>query len=306
MPGERRPARVELGRPPSAGPPEASGWVARDDYLMLSMSFTVRSTEERFAEALRWHLAPFRLPRPPAYGFPVDLIEERDGESDRPTYSFRFATVERFRSPILTEVVDRAIWEVHAAVPRQVRDFVLLHAGAVARDGRALLLPARMDSGKSSTVLALLQAGFSYLSDELGVIDPVTERAHPFPKRIKVDPTAFDLFPGLEARLQDRAAVPFRLWERYVRPEDVGAAVGGPSEVGALVFLSPDWAGPPRLEPITRAEAVTRMAAACFNLYRYGERGVVLLSRVAGRARAFELSGGTPAERAGLICDRLA
>jgi hypothetical protein len=47
------------------------------------------------------------------------------------------------------------------------------------------------------------------------------------------------------------------------------------------------------------------MAESSFNLYRYGERGVVLLSRIAAGAPAFELRGGTPADRADLISDRL-
>ncbi len=295
--------QIEL-RAAGSGDPSPRRWVASDDYLMLSMAFTLRSTEPQFAEALRWHLAPFRLARPRTNGIPVDLIQE--DEDDRPTYSFRFATRDAFRSRLLTEVVGRAIWQIHAAVPEKVRDFLLLHSGAVARNGEAILLPAPMDSGKSSLVLGLLQAGFGYLSDELGAIDPVTGRAYAFPKRIKVDPTALEFFPGLEGRLQDRESVPFRLWSRFVRPEDLGAAGAGPARIRMLVFLTSDWEGRPRLTEISPADAVSRLAASCFNLFRYGERGVVLLSRVAEGARSFELRGGTPLERAALIGDRLA
>jgi hypothetical protein len=288
---------------PEAPPRE---WVAQDDYRMLSMAFTVASMDGRFAEGLRWHLAPFRLRAPAPGGFPVDLIiEEPDEGQDRPTYLFRLATEERYRSPLLTAVFGRAVGEIHAAVPQRARDFLSLHAGAVARNGDALLLPADMERGKSSLVLALLRAGFSYLSDELGAIDPVTGRAHPFPKRIKLAPTALPFFPGLEGALRDRDLVPFRLWERYIGAEDVGARVADPSTIRWLVFPTPDWDGPARLEPVSQSEAVRRMAESSFNLYRYGERGVVLLSRIAAEAPGFELRGGTPADRANLIFDRL-
>jgi hypothetical protein len=282
------------------------GWVAQDDYRMLSMAFTVASMDGRFAEGLRWHLAPFRLPAPAQGGFPVDLIiEEPEEGQDRPMYLFRLATEERYRSSVLTAVFGRAVGEIHAAVPQRARDFLSLHAGAVARNGDACLLPADMERGKSSLVLALLRAGFSYLSDEVGAIDPVTGRAYPFPKRIKLAPTALPFFPGLEAALRDRDSVPFRLWERYIGAEDVGARVAEPSAVRWLVFPTPDWDGPARLEPVSQSEAVRRMAESSFNLYRYGERGVVLLSRIAAGAPAFELRGGTPADRADLISDRL-
>jgi hypothetical protein len=289
---------------PEAVPRE---WVAQDDYRMLSMAFTVASMDIRFTEGLRWHLAPFRLPAPARGGFPVDLIiEEPEEGQERPTYLLRLATEERYRSSLLTAVFGRAVWELHAAVPQRGRDFLSLHAGAVARNGGALLLPANMEHGKSSLVLALLRAGFSYLSDELGAIDPVTGRAHPFPKRIKLAPTALPFFPGLEGALRDRDLVPFRLWERYIGPEDVGATVAEPSVIRWLVFPTADWEGPARLEPIAQSEAARRMAASSFNLYRYGERGVVLLTRIAEQATAFELRGGTPADRAELISDRLA
>jgi hypothetical protein len=43
------------------------------------------------------------------------------------------------------------------------------------------------------------------------------------------------------------------------------------------------------------------MARYSFNLYRYEARGVVLLSRVAADAEAFELAGGSVQERAEIL-----
>lgn len=279
-------------------------WVAQDDYRMLSMVFTIKSMDERFAAALRWHLAPFALARPASGGFPAELVVEQEG-GKRPSYLFRLATHERFRSRSLQEAINKAVWEIHAAVRDQVRDFLLLHAGAVVRDGQAVLLPARTASGKSSLSLGLLASGWSYLSDDLGAIDPVTERAYPFPKHIKLIPDALGFFPGLEERLEDRRAVPFRTWERFARPEELGGTIAQPSRIGWLVFPTADFGGPPRLLPVTKAASVREMAANCFNLYRYGERGVVLLTRIAKEAEAFRLDGGSLMERVDLLTDRL-
>jgi hypothetical protein len=46
------------------------------------------------------------------------------------------------------------------------------------------------------------------------------------------------------------------------------------------------------------------MARYSFNLYRYEARGVVLLSRIAAEAEAFELAGGSVLERAELLSAR--
>jgi hypothetical protein len=297
-----RAAAVEGGAEEASARSHAQ-WVAQDDYRMLSMAFTIKSMDGVFAESLRWHLRPFLLERPAPGGLPVELITEE--ATSGTGYTFRFATQERFRSRMLADAIAKAVWDLHRAVHEQVRDFVLLHAAAVVRDGRALLLPATTGSGKSSLTLGLLGDGFSYLSDDVGPLDPVTQRAHAFPKRIKVIPDTLGFFPGLEERLEDRMAVPFRLWERFVRPEDVGAEVADPTDVGWLVFPSSDFGGRARLSPITKAESVEAMAACCFNLFRYGERGVVLLSRIAKEAEAFRLEGGSVRERVALLRDRL-
>ena len=278
------------------------GWVAQDAFRMLSMAFSVKSEDERFSESLRWHLGPFLLDAPAPASIPAEFLAT--DETGEPAYIFRFSTHERFRVAMLAEAIHRTVWELHRAVHDQVRDFLLLHAGAVVRGGHALLLPAETASGKSSLTLGLLEKGASYLSDDLAALDPVTNRAYPFPKRIKLIPDALEFFPGLEERLGDRD-LPFSQFERFVRPEDVGASVAEPATVKWVVFPTSEFEGPPVLEPMTKAESVKEMAANCLNLYRFGDAGVVLLSRIANGAESFRLRGGSLGERIELLSDQL-
>jgi hypothetical protein len=185
-----------------------------------------------------------------------------------------------------------------------VRSFVALHAGAVSVDGQALMLPAPTKRGKSTLVASLLAQGFRYLSDEAGLVDPVTSKVHPFPKRITLQEVAVSRFEGLAERLQDRDGLRGHPFYRYAGPEDLGSQAGQVSPIRWLVFPGPDRSGSPRLSAIGRAEAVEHMAANCFNLHRYRDRGVIVLSRVAERAEAFLLQGGTAADRAELLADR--
>lgn len=270
------------------------------------MSFTIRAVDVGFADALDWHLEPFRRDKPEQHAFPVDLfVQEEDQALSPPPYSFFFATTFGMRHPYLPGVLEYALWRVNAGVQDRVRDYLLLHAGAVKRDDNVVLLPAKMDSGKSSTVVALLEAGFSYMSDEFGAIDPIAGTVHPVPKTIHLDPQTLSLLPGLAERLHDRAGLIGELDHRFVRPSDIGAQVGPAGHAGSIVFLSPEFDGPPRLVPISSAQAVEEMAATSFNLFRYEDRGVILLSRVAKQAEAFRLDGGTPRERAALLRERL-
>ena len=237
---------------------------------------------------------------------PADVfVDEDDLHTDPPVYSYFRGSQLVHKHTDIGQVLREAIWDLHASVPLKARDFLFLHAGVVSRLGRALLLPARMDCGKSSLTLALMRAGWDYLSDELAPIDPVTRRVYPFPKLIGLDADGLQLFPGLEERLDDRNGLSSELTERYVRPGDVESRVADPSKVAWLVFPTSDFGGPARLTPLPTAAAVEAMAKNCFNLFRYEDRGVALLAKVAKEGRAFTITGGSPTERAELITQQV-
>jgi HprK-related kinase A len=64
-------------------------------------------------------------------------------------------------------------WGCNWLIGRRLNDRLLLHAGAVERDGLALILPAMPGSGKSTLTAALSQHGWRLLSDEFGAYDPL-------------------------------------------------------------------------------------------------------------------------------------
>jgi hypothetical protein len=62
---------------------------------------------------------------------------------------------------------------------------LFIHAGAVAIDGEALLLPGRSFAGKTTLVAALLELGADYISEEYAVVD-VAGRVLPFAKDLAI------------------------------------------------------------------------------------------------------------------------
>ena len=262
----------------------------------------MRSVHAGFAETLRWHLRPFLGTWPQAATFTINVTVQAEDEQLDPAPHSVFIDTFFYRKAVRMEgILDATKWDVWRLFHQVVRDHLLLHAGAVARDGRAVLLPARPESGKSSLTTALLLHGFDYLSDEFGAVDPVTGRLSPVERPISLSPHVLPRFPGLEDRLVDRAEPPVILGQRFVRPLDIGAEVAGPTEVGAVVFLTNDFDGPPRLTPIARSEAVHRMVEGALNVSYYRERAVLLLSRIMEHSSAYVLEGGAPAERADAI-----
>ncbi len=62
---------------------------------------------------------------------------------------------------------------------------VFVHAGVVGWKGRAIVIPGRSYSGKSTLVAELVRAGATYYSDEYAVFDS-RGRVHPFSKPIEI------------------------------------------------------------------------------------------------------------------------
>jgi hypothetical protein len=73
-------------------------------------------------------------------------------------------------------------------VAEHAPDRIFLHSGCVTWKGKAILVPGRSFSGKTSMVTAFLSAGATYYSDEYAVLD---ERGlvHPFPRLLSVRST---------------------------------------------------------------------------------------------------------------------
>jgi|SRR5581483_2960094 hypothetical protein len=70
---------------------------------------------------------------------------------------------------------------VAAHAPRRL----FVHAGVVGWRGRAIVIPGRSMSGKSTLVAALVAAGATYYSDEFAVLDP-HGRVHAYPRPLRL------------------------------------------------------------------------------------------------------------------------
>jgi hypothetical protein len=109
----------------------------------------------------------------------------------------------RDAASIWTSVVDSdAVLELVSIVVLELashRGFFGLHAGAVVRDGRGLVLCGGSGTGKSSLCLTLLHAGYRYLSDDflLLEVDGGAVRCVPLFRTFNIDPSWAERFPGL-------------------------------------------------------------------------------------------------------------
>ena len=89
------------------------------------------------------------------------------------------------RSTKLDDVFERFESDLRLFVAELCPNRVFVHAGAVGWKGKAIVIPGRSYSGKSTLVAALVRAGATYYSDEYAVFDS-RGLLHPFLKPLEI------------------------------------------------------------------------------------------------------------------------
>jgi hypothetical protein len=273
-------------------------WKGEGAFRCLSHTFTVRWNRARFGESVSQILDPFavsletikaRQPAtpgmPPSYSL-VDLGPKEDRR-----YVLLYGEDVLVGSARADDVLHFLLWHVNGEAFWQTGEFLIVHAGAVVTPaGHGVLLPGEAGSGKTTLTAGLVRAGFGYLSDEAGAIDPVTGRLYPYPKTMDLKGDSFKLFPELRAKNGKLPVVQSR-WR--VRPDDIRpGAIGGPCELRFVIAPRFRDGAPTELSPTSRADAVTELWSSVWNLSRYGERALHLLAEVMRGARSYRLVFG--------------
>ena len=83
------------------------------------------------------------------------------------------------------ELFERFESDLQLAVAEGARGRVFVHAGVVGWRGRAVLVPGRSFTGKTTLTAELLRAGATFYSDEFAVLD-AEGRVHPYTKPLAV------------------------------------------------------------------------------------------------------------------------
>ena len=78
--------------------------------------------------------------------------------------------------------------QMRLSIAANATDWLFVHAGVVALDDRALLIPGATFTGKTTLVQALVEAGATYYSDEYAVLDDAG-LVHPYPRQLSIRST---------------------------------------------------------------------------------------------------------------------
>lgn len=205
---------------------------------------------------------------------------------DRPT-----RTVDLRRGGLDTADVEAVLAAaVRAAIDESPH--LLLHAGAVVRDGSAIVLPGASGEGKSTMTAACLRRGLGYVSDEMVALDLRSGDVTGLRRPLMLTPWSTRALGLGEHRGPGKAAV---------APEALTATtVVHPVRV-AHVVVARHGAVATTLAPMGAGAVLHEILAASFNHYVHGARAWEAATRLASTASGWHLEVADPESAAEAI-----
>lgn len=260
-------------------------------YQALSYEFRVWSDLPSAGETLGRLLAPFAHGQVGAKAATYTLRSDDRFEDGSTAYELRLDGSHIQRVPSAGSMVDWLIAHFSRRAVQTCHEYLAVHGAVASKGGEAVLMCAPPDAGKTTLVAGLTLAGFSFLTDEVALIDPATGWVHPFPRPLMIDPASMDVLVGLRATLPV-AYESFRNIRHHVAPDDLRPdALGEPCAIRHIVLPAyRPQGGPTTIVPLGRADAMEVLARQAFNFDLVGRRGFDILAAVVRAADCYTLS----------------
>lgn len=256
-----------------------------------------------------------------AWRHPVQILEELYRDYPTPAiadYSVRLEPGSFMRRYLRTSVVINGDYMLPDAAPLPLgqaflaaemgmnlqmalgwRRHLLLHASAVEKDGKALIMTGESGSGKSTLAALLGHAGWRFMGDEFVLLDLVTGETVPFPRLISLKN---DAIAAMQSRVSaDRfgplmAGTPKGDIRHLVPPADGVQAMAISARPALLLF--PSFGFEAAVRPLALSEVFARLTQASTNYVALGEAGFRTLTRFVRDvpARAIDYRNGDDAQ----------
>ena len=161
-----------------------------------------------------------------------------------------------------------------------------MHAGVVEWQGRAIVIPGRSMSGKSTLTAELVRAGATYYSDEYAVLDE-RGRVHPYARKL-----------GLRSPVSDE--------QTKVQAEALGGKVGvKPLPVGMIVVSQYETGARWRPRRLSAGQGALEVLANTVPARTRPEQSLTSIQHAVTNATIFKGRRGEAKETAELILKAL-
>ena len=184
------------------------------------------------------------------------------------------------------------------------KNWLLLHAASVEKDGRALILTGESGAGKSTLSALLGERGWRLMGDEFALLDLDSGMLLPFPRAVSLKNGAIAVMEAEAgaARFGPRLVGTPKGDIRHLRPNDEAIARMGEGAMPALI-LFPRFGPAAAVRGVGQAETFMRLTQASTNYVALGAPGFNALTRLVRGVPALAIDYPDTATAVGLVED---
>jgi len=211
----------------------------------------------------------------------------------RPQVQFYLDGMEPFKPLPLPQAYAMLEWGLNWCISNFSNQYLVIHAGVLARGNRAVVMPAPPGSGKSTLCAGLVSRGWRLLSDELTLIDTCTGLVQPLPRPINLKNESIEVMRRFapDAVLGEVAHDTAKGTVAHMQPPQGSvAAMGVPARPAMVVFPQYAAGATATLEREDRGVAYMALAENSFNYSLLGTRGFEVLTAFIDQSDCYRFS----------------
>ncbi len=219
----------------------------------------------------------------------------------RPQVNFYFDGVPSFKPLPLGQAYPMMEWGLNWCIASQCHQYLIIHAAAIERNGRAAILPAPPGSGKSTLCAGLVARGWRLLSDELTLLDVERGTVQALSRPINLKNESI----GVVRRFQPDAVMTPPVSDTVKGtvalmrpPRDSVRRVCEPARPAWIIFPRFRRAAPATFSRYSKGRTCLTFAEQSFNYDIYGVRRFEAVAREIESCDCFEFTYGDLEEAA--------
>jgi hypothetical protein len=195
----------------------------------------------------------------------------------------------KYRTNSKSELFSHLEWIVTCNTLSHLQEFFQIHAGAVVKGRKLILLPANHGSGKTTLTLSLTRNNYRCLSDDIVLIDPKSLMVIPFPRSFLIKEGAIkkltrsnliDKKNGYYCRSDDIL---------YYNPDTGNKLSARKIRPYAIVELKHNRRFKNELRPISKSQMCIKLLRQSFNVYDYKRKAVTILTGLVRETKCYTL-----------------
>jgi len=206
----------------------------------------------------------------------------------------------KYQTNMKSELFPSLEWMITCNTLSHLQEFFQLHAGAVVKEGKIILLPASHGHGKTTLALSLTGNNYRCLSDDIVLIEPERLRIIPFPRSFLIKGNSIKKLA--ESHVIDRNQGYYSKSEDilYYNPLSTNTSPGNRKPY-AIIELKHNRRFKNELRPVSKSEMCIKLLRQSFNIHNYKRDGVSILTRLVRKSKCYSLKTNNVADAVRLV-----